>query len=162
MRFRPRMLARVLGGAVFVLALVPAPVLAQAGGNQATVAPVQGLQFGPLIPGSPSHIGTGDVGQRGELQVEGSGQYQIRFILPEALVSPQGATIPLQFGSTDAVVIRGTAGSEFVFDPKVGTSLSLTENVREAQLFLGGTALPSETQQAGMYSANITVLVARN
>lgn len=161
-RFRTGMLAVVLGGAVLVSAFASAPALAQGGGSEATVVPVQGLRFGPLIPGASSRIGTADVGQRGELQVEGSGQYQVQFILPEAMVSAGGATIRLDFGPSDAVVVRGTAGSPLVFDPQVGTSLSLTGNVREAQLFLGGTAFPSPNQAAGSYSANITVLVARN
>jgi len=172
MRFRSMNPVRILGGAVFVSVFLMAPSGVQAqgngggggggGGGQAAVDPVQSLRFGQLIPGAPTRVGPDEVGQRGELQVAGSGQYQVQFILPTALVSAAGATIPIEFGPVDGALVRGTAGALQLFDPNVGAGLSLTGGVREAQLFLGGTVRPAGNQAAGMYSANVTVLVARN
>ena len=160
MRFRARTLARVVAGAVFALALLAVPGAAQAG--QANVTPVQGLRFGQLIPGVTSHVGPGDVGRRGELQLEGRGSYQIQLVLPTALVSSDGSTLPVSFGAADAVLKRGTAGDPLVFDPNTGTTVAFTGGIVDAQLFLGGTALPRPDQPAGAYTANVSVLIARN
>ncbi len=170
MRFRFENPARIIGGAVFVSALLVSPPGAYAqgvgggagGGGEATVQPVQGLEFGLLIPGTPMRVRPDDVGRRGELQVSGRGQYQVRFVLPASLVSAEGASIPVEFGPGDAAVVRGTAGSPQLFDPSVGAGVSLTAGISEAQLFLGGTARPAGNQAAGTYSASVTVLVARN
>jgi hypothetical protein len=162
MRFRPKALVRVLGGTVLVAALAASPGMAQGGGGTAVVDPVQGLQFGQLVPGMTLRVGPEEVGQRGELHVEGTGQYQVQFLLPEALVSLEGRTIPLVFGATDGILVRGTAGTAQVFDPRFGIGLSLTGGVRDARIFLGGTVEPAPGQASGMYLANITVLVARN
>jgi hypothetical protein len=170
MRFRFENPARIIGGAVFVWALLVSPpgVRAQGagggagGGGQAAVQPVQELQFGLLIPGAATRVSPDDVARRGELQVSGRGQYQIQFLLPAALVSAEGASIPVEFGPGDAGLVRGTAGSPQLFDPTLGAGVALTAGITEAQLFLGGTARPAADQAAGTYSATVTVLVARN
>lgn len=159
MRFRAELTKVVLGAALVVLGGT-GPVTAQAG--QAMVTPVQGLQFGQLFPGSSTRIAPTDVGRRGEVQVEGRGGYQVHFILPTALTTLDGVTLPVTFNAADGVLIRGTAGAPESFDPNVGTTVSFTGGVQDAQIFLGGTASPTGTQQAGVYTANVTIMMARN
>jgi hypothetical protein len=125
------------------------------------VQPVQGLRFGVLIPGMVVTVDPGDVASRGELQVDGRGRFQVQLILPAAMDSPSGARLPLSFGAGDAVVVRGTAGSYEPFDPVVGTTLALTGGITTAQLFLGGTAVSAPDQASGVYTANVTILLAR-
>lgn len=159
MRFREA-LVRVLLGAAFVILVGAGHAAAQVG--QANVQAVQGLQFGQLFPGSSTRVAPTDVGRRGEVQVEGQGVYQIQFILPRVLTSADGAMLPVTFGAADGVLIRGTAGAPESFDPNTGTSVSLTGGVQDAQIFLGGTASPGRTQAAGVYTANVTIVMARN
>lgn len=159
MRFREALVSAVLGAA-FVILAGAGPAAAQ--GGQANVVPVQGLQFGQLFPGIDMRIAPSDVGRRGEVQVDGRGRYQIQFILPTELTTADGATLPVTFGAADGVLIRGTAGAPESFDPNVGASVSLSGGVQDAQIFLGGTASPAQTQQSGVYTANITIVLARN
>lgn len=159
MRFREALVRVVLGAAFAVLAGA-GPATGQ--GAQANVVPVQGLQFGQLFPGISMRIAPSDVGRRGEVQVEGRGKYQIQFILPTALTTPDGATLPVTFGSADGVLIRGTAGAPESFDPNIGANVSFGGGVQDAQIFLGGTASPAQTQQSGVYTANVTIMMARN
>lgn len=162
MRLRAGSLFRALVGAALVIAGGADPISAQGPAGQASVVTVQGLRFGELFPGSSTRVGPDDVAQRGEVQVEGRGNYQIQFILPDALVAPSGATLPVTFVAGDGVVIRGTAGSPESFDPNLGVAVALTGGVGDAQIFLGGTASPGQAQAAGTYSATVTILLARN
>lgn len=142
-----------------VVILVPVRVDGQ---DAAHVAPVQDLAFGQLFPGIATRVGTGDVSRRGEVQLEGRGQYHIQFLLPEAMTSAGGTSLPLRFGAGDAALVRGSAGTPRTFDPTVGTTVSFSGGVLDAQVFLGGTADPDPDQTAGVYSATITILLARN
>lgn len=160
MRVPTGALVRVVAGAALVVLAGAGPGSAQ--GAEANVVPVQGLQFGQLFPGASTRVAPADVGRRGEVQVEGLGKYQIQFILPTELTAPSGATLPVTFGAADGVVVRGTAGSPESFDPNVGTTVVLLGGVSEAQIFLGGTASPGQDQAAGAYTANVTILMARN
>ena len=83
-------------------------------------------------------------------------------VLPTEMTAPSGATLPLSFGGGDAAVMVGTAGTLEVFDPNAGTAIRLNRTANVAFLYLGGSAVPPADQAAGAYSANITVLVARN
>ena len=152
---------RLLGRVALLSLLCAAPARAQRAPGHADVQPVQGLRFGALVPGMPVRIDPGDVGRRGELQLDGRGRYQLQLILPATMDSPAGARLPLQFGLGDAALVRGTAGTTELFDPLVGTTLQLTGGITTAQLFLGGTAIPASDQAAGIYSANVTILLAR-
>lgn len=158
---------RVIGRWALAPLLFLYPAVAQGqtpgrGPGQATVQPVQDLRFGRLIPGLVVRVGADDVGARAELEVEGRGRYQVQLILPRAMTSPAGATLPLTFGPADGAVVVGTAGTARPFDPTRGTSVTLTGGITSAQVFLGGTARPAPDQPAGVYTANITVLMARN
>ena len=160
MRNRTRLLGRIVGLTLTSAALAAPHRLAAQG--TAHVAPVQDLRFGQLFPGVPATVTPGDVAQRGELQVEGRGKYRIQFIVPAEMVSVGGATLPLRFGAGDGVLVRGSAGASQAFDPTMGAEVTFGGSIRDAQIFLGGTALPGAGQEAGAYTATITVLMARN
>lgn len=152
---------RTLAGVALASVVTLAPVYAD-GQAVAHVAPVRDLEFGQLFPGVTTRVLTPDVGRRGEVQLEGRGQYYVQFLLPEAMMSAEGATLPLRFGAGDAALVRGSAGTPLAFDPTVGTNVNFSGAVMDAQVFLGGTADPSADQTAGSYSATITILLARN
>lgn len=152
---------RTLAGVALASVVTLAPVYAD-GQAVAHVAPVRDLEFGQLFPGVATRVLTPDVGRRGEVQLEGRGQYHIQFLLPDAMTSAQGASLPLRFGAGDGALVRGSAGTPLAFDPTVGTNVTFSGAVTDAQVFLGGTADPSVDQTTGSYSATITILLARN
>ncbi|MEJ2502017.1 MAG: hypothetical protein P8177_01690 [Gemmatimonadota bacterium] len=138
----------MLAGLALLALLSVAPAGAQGGPGQAIVQPVQGLRFGDVLPGVPVRVDPSDVGRRGELQLEGRGRYQVQLVLPAAMTSADGAQLPLSFSAGDAALVRGTTGAMEPFDPGMGTFLALTG--------------PAPDQPGGVYTANVTVLMARN
>lgn len=126
-------------------------------GAQYTVSQVQPLSFGYLTQGVTEVVPYTDTFRRGVVTVDGSGQAWIRVTLPTALVSPQGATIPLQFLTGD-VAAQENGKPPDTFDPATSTRVNLSKGT--ASLFIGGRAVPAAAQRAGVYSATVTVIVS--
>ena len=146
---------RALRLAFVVLALAAlSPARARA---QFAVAQVQPLAFGYLTQGLTEVVPYTDTFRRGVVTVDGSGQAWIRVVLPTSLVSPQGASIPLQFLVGD-VAAQETGKPPAAFDP--GTSVRVNLGKGTASLFIGGRAVPATNQRAGVYSATMTVIVS--
>ena len=81
-------------------------------------------------------------------------------VLPAALVSGTGRSIPLVFGAADAAWQRSTGGPVTPVDPRMPFTVNVP-NRQTVRLFLGGTAQPPATAPAGTYTATITVIIAQ-
>lgn len=132
---------------------------AQPGGVAAV--PVQGLSFGALIPGVPEVVSVDDAARRAEIALEGKGSVDVLLVLPRALASRAGGSIPLHFAANDAAL--ATAGSERIapMDPLRSMRLNLAGGSAPPRLLLGGTATAGRAQPAGEYSATIVVIISK-
>jgi len=140
--------------------LVHVPLQAQ--GRPLVPSGTQDLTFGSLLPGVAVHVLRSDAVRSGQFSLRGerNSQVQMVFTLPVNMAGPLGATLPLSFGATDG----GFSAAESItnqvgFDPRAPALGTLSSNGR-ATIFLGGTATPSPTQQAGSYSGTITLTVS--
>ncbi len=124
---------------------------------QFAVAQVQPLAFGYLTQGLTEVVPYTDTFRRGVVTVDGSGQAWIRVVLPTTLVSPQGASIPLQFLLGD-VAAQETGRAPAAFDPSTSVRVNLGKGT--ASLLIGGRAVPAANQRAGVYTATMTVIVS--
>lgn len=121
---------------------------------------VQNLDFGGVTGGIPEIVRTTDTWRRAEVRLEGSGQLNVRFILPTALVSTTGAQLPLTFGAADGAYASPKQPTPTPFNPAAGTKINLTASGGAASVFLGGTASAATGQPAGRYSGTIVLVVA--
>ena len=128
-----------------------------AAGAQYAVAQVQPLAFGYLTQGVTEVVAPTDAFRRGVVTLDGSGQAYVRVVLPTALTSTQGATIPLQFLTGD-VTAQENGRAAGAFDPATATRVNLGKGT--ASLFIGGRAVPAVNQRAGDYTATMTVIVS--
>jgi hypothetical protein len=124
---------------------------------QYSVSQVQPLSFGYLTQGVPEIVPYTDTFRRGVIAVDGSGQAYIRVVLPTALTSTLGATIPLQFLDGDVAAVESGKPAA-AFDPLGSTRVNLGKGT--ASLLIGGRAVPAANQRAGLYSATMTVIVS--
>jgi hypothetical protein len=127
-------------------------------GSSLEAFPVQALAFGPMIPGVPETVGVGDAARRAEIVLTGQGVADVTLVLPDALVAPSGARIPLRFGARDAAVARGS-GAAVPVDPRQPIRVSLDAASGPARILVGATALPAPDQVAGTYSTTLVLVV---
>ncbi|MEW5925897.1 MAG: hypothetical protein AB1941_00280 [Gemmatimonadota bacterium] len=132
---------------------------AQASGGLEAV-PTQGLAFGSLLPGVEETVQTGDGARRAEVVLRGEGWVDLSFMLPQAMVSPSGARIPLRFGARDAALLRNSSSGTVPLNPLETNRLKLNANQGAMRILLGGTALPAQDQPAGRYTATIVIVAA--
>ena len=135
------------------LAVLPSRTLAA----QYSVSQVQPLAFGLLTQGVAEVVPYTDTFRRGVVNVDGSGQAYIRVVLPSALTSAGGTSIPLQFLTGDVAAIEAGKPAS-AFDPLASTRVNLGKGT--ASLLIGGRAIPAADQRAGLYSATMTVIVS--
>jgi len=137
------------------------PRVLGAQGKPLNVTGVRGLTFGAVFPGVSRVISRTDPANAGQFDI-GHAKFapiQLTFTLPNVMVGPAGATMPLVFGSNDAGYSSPeTITSQVGFDPKQSFTTALDKNGRAA-VFIGGTALPAPSQRAGAYTATITMTV---
>lgn len=136
------------------------PLLGQ--GTPIRVTAVQGLTFGNLIPGIPAHVLRTDPVGSGRLDIRAHPRevVQLLFTLPTAMAGPAGASLNLTFGASDGgFSSEESISTQVGFDPRSATIQALSKNGR-GSVFLGGTASPSATQRAGVYTATITLTVS--
>lgn len=132
---------------------------AQASGGLEAI-PTQGLAFGSLIPGVEETVAVGDGARRAEVVLTGDGWIDLSFMLPEAMVSPSGARIPLRFGARDAALLRNSSSGAVPLNPLETNRVKLNPNQGAVRLLLGGTASPAPDQPAGRYTATIVIVAA--
>jgi hypothetical protein len=120
-----------------------------------------GLTFGVVLPGVPVTIEPSDA-RSGRFDITGPAfaTIEITFSFPMALDGPDGASMPVSFGSMSAgYSVSGSIGSQVLFDPRVPIRFNLSEFGRGTG-FVGGILSPSRTQAPGPYGASLSVTVA--
>ena len=146
---------------ILLLALAALPAASRPAAAQITVTPVRDLAFGPVIVGVPTHIGPSHPVRSGQFRVTTLPlvRVRLRFTLPNRLDGPAGATLPISFGSNDALHV-GTAPNSVpvTFNPKATRVLQVTTGTT-ILVFIGGTVSPAGNQQQGNYAGTITLTV---
>lgn len=130
------------------------------GGSGLEAVPTQGLAFGSLLPGVAETVQTGDGARRAEVVLRGEGWVDLSFMLPQAMVSPSGARIPLRFGTRDAALLRNSSSGTVPLNPLETNRVKLNANQGAMRILLGGTATPAQDQPAGRYTATIVIVAA--
>ena len=132
---------------------------AQAPASTVEAVPVQGLSFGPLLPGVAETVSVADAARRAEIILSGRGTFDVLLVLPDALVNADGARIPLRFGARDGALMRNPSAPLLPFNPLEMGRVRIGDGPGPARLLLGGTALPAPDQAAGTYQATVVVIV---
>ncbi|HEX9582660.1 MAG TPA: hypothetical protein VF970_16265 [Gemmatimonadales bacterium] len=119
------------------------------------------LRFGTVFPGVPSSVATNNPRLAGEFQVQGAAGLTVRveLLLPSALSSPGGATLPITF-------VAGDGSHDFphglphrtLFDPHAPVVAALGPNGK-LNVWLGGTVMPALLQTGGAYAAAISITI---
>jgi hypothetical protein len=150
-----RLHAALIAIAALVISFLPAAPAAA----QVLVLAERDLQFGSIMPGVQMTVAPTDL-RSAQVRVQaGRGRYQISFMLPDALMSPEGRTVPLLWGPTDGrIQIRNNVST---FDPREALNFRLNPVDEEALLNLGARAQPLPGQAAGMYSATIVLMIVQ-
>lgn len=120
------------------------------------------LTFGEVLAGIPETVRPENSRQAGLFEIHGipEGTVRLEFLLPDALVSPSGARMPVEFNPGDgfADFTYGRPPRGVRFDPRVPLVATLGPNGRLI-VRLGGTVSPSRTQPDGEYHATIALTV---
>lgn len=122
----------------------------------------QDLSFGEIWAGAPTSVSRLDVSQAGQFVIMGTrgAEVLVQLALPPAMINPRGAQLPLEFGPNDGgqfwLPVAAWAQS---FDPRAPLRARLGLFGR-LYLYLGGTAQPAASQQAGRYTGTITLTVS--
>jgi len=120
------------------------------------------LTFGQVLPGIPETVRPDDVRHAGLFEVQGmaDGVVRVEFLLPDALVAPFGALLPIAFGHGDgfADFSRGRPPRGLRFDPRTPLIATLGPNGR-LLIRLGGTVTPARDQAGGPYHATVSITV---
>lgn len=150
-------------------AQVSASLLATADVNTTalTISNARNVAFGTIIAGVPRTINPQTSASSGYFLIQGAkrAEITISFTLPAELRAGAGPwTIPLSYGAT-AGCARNTPNQATCafFDPATG----VVDRIRNQNppnnhyhVWLGATATPAAGQQAGVYSATVTMMVA--
>jgi hypothetical protein len=147
-----------LARALLSLILLTVPA-SRAEAQSAYVNGLRDLAFGTVLNGVPKHILPSDAVNSGmfEFKAAGAAQVQLQFTLPTVLNGPAGATLPISFSTTDAIV-QGLAGGStpLTINPNVTTVYPLGSGSR-FDVWIGGTVTPQAGQTQGAYSATISL-----
>jgi hypothetical protein len=146
--------------ALFALLLAswPATVVAQAA-QTLSIAPVQDLAFGLLLPGRRDAITTNDVSRRAVVALAGTGAVDVSLVLPDALETHAGDRIRLYFSTGDAALLTTGGVMLAPLDPHQVNRVKL-DNDRTLLFVLGGTAVTSHATRPGHYTARVTLLLS--
>ena len=121
-----------------------------------TVSSTQDLDFGNDIVAGVATTVDKEASNAGKFLLAGqpNRQISIAFTLPTSLINGS-STMPITFSTTDAGYIVNN-GSVSAFDPAVSKNASFGTN-GAMEIVLGGTVTPSATQEAGQYTAPVTI-----
>lgn len=157
-------------------AVLPRPAVAQGSALMTAIVeiandplvidPLRTLDFGQLVPGTPTTIVPQTSVTAGKFEIHGvrRAEFTLDFTLPVLLRAGNGPhTIPLGFGGASAC--HGALNNQnacTTFDP----SATLTTRIRNQAapnnthyVWLGGTVTPSPTQFPGVYTAVVIATV---
>jgi hypothetical protein len=154
------MLGRARSLAVALLLGSWARVAPAQSAQSTTVIPLQSLSFGLLLPGVRETVQVTDIARRAVVALAGSGAVDVTLVLPTSLEGPDGSSIPLTFGATDAGILPTVASPVMALNPFEVNRVQLSAE-RAVHFVLGGTALPSRTHRPGHYSARVLVIVSQ-
>ena len=144
-----------------LLVLLAVLAAAPSAAAQVSITGIRDLTFGPVIVGIPSSVGPSHPTKSGQFRITAplSSRVQIRFTLPDALVGPGGAQLPIDFASNDAMAVGTSPGSTpITFNPK-STRNPQFQPSTAYDVVLGGTVTPAGNQQPGSYAATITLTI---
>lgn len=168
---RSALLLALVGAAV-----VPRPAGAQSSGlitvivevanDPLIIDPVSPLDFGQLVPGTPTVVAPRTSAGAGKFEIHGvrQAEFTLDFVLPSLLRAGAGPhTIPITFGATSACNRTQDAQNACqTFNP----ATTLTARIRNRQppdnthyVWLGGTVSPAPTQFPGVYTAVVIATV---
>jgi hypothetical protein len=126
-----------------------------------TVAGVSPLEFGDVLPGVSLSIER-TVAAAGKFTVTGQGSANVylNFTLPEDLIGPAAAELPITFSATDAgTSTTDDQGTATAFDPSTPNYERTLSAGGALSVWIGGTVSPTVNQGSGAYSADITLTV---
>lgn len=143
---------------VVATAAIPRTLPAQS--TLATVVPEQQLSFGTMMPGVAEQVTVQDGWRRASLRIEATSPQAVRFVVPAALLGPNGTSIPLVFDGASGAWRTEKNAKLNLFDPAVGTRIALNKQQNVGWIYLGALAVPAAQQLAGHYTATITIVIA--
>lgn len=128
------------------------------------VTPLRDLQFGQVMPGTPSIVDP-TAPAAGQYSALGNplSQASVSFSLPTNLTAGP-LSMPIAFGPTSAIVGWFNNPSFFVqtFDPSIGTDFRFSPAAFGSALYvwIGGQVTPAVNQVAGFYSGTVVLTLA--
>lgn len=128
------------------------------------VTPLRDLQFGQVMPGTPSIVDP-TAPAAGQYSAIGNplSQASVSFSLPANLTAGP-LSMPIAFGPTSAIVGWFNNPSFFVqtFDPNVGTAFRFSPAFFGSAMYvwIGGQVSPAVNQVAGFYSGTVVLTLA--
>ena len=145
-----------------------------------TGAGVRALQFGVVVPGTPTIVAPNSA-QGGEFRLSGlksRKSVDITFTLPAKLAGPSGATIPLNFNGNTAGLCEVDTTNTCVPASYVAWNPVTTPTFRDLptryspgrktytydlySVYIGGIATPAAGQKPGTYTGAIGVVLVVN
>jgi hypothetical protein len=145
---------------LFALLLASWATPAAAQSTQAvSIVPVQSLSFGLLLPGLREVVRVTDIARRAVVVLAGDAPVDVVLVLPNAMETPGGDRIPLQFSTSDAALLTTSGTTLAQLDPLQVNRVQLG-NDRTVLFVLGGTAVTSATTRPGHYTARVALLVS--
>lgn len=148
------------------LALLPLLLIAvpatKAEAQLVYVSGQQTLAFGGVMRGIPKHILPSNPIMSGKFEFQAviGSRVRIRFTLPNRLNGPAGATMPVSFSTTDAI-LQGQGPSSpppVTFNPRARYTFTLAGS-NTFNVWIGGTVTPGAAQAMGAYSNTISMTV---
>ncbi len=132
-----------------------------------SIATVADLDFGTVIPGSPSTVDARTSPNAGEFEVHGArfAEFTLSFAMPPALTVGPNA-MPISFGPTAGCAVPFVVGLRaacIAFDPTnvyVTRIPNLPPPFNRWLFWLGGTVAPIPAQAPGIYTGTISLTVA--
>lgn len=145
-----------------ILALVALAIESPPCSAQLVVQGIRDLDFGPVIQGIAATVTTANPTRSGQFYFKTPAigtRIRIQFTLPTQLNGPTGATMPITFGTSDALA-KGTAPASVPvsFNPNTTASFTMTSSL-DANVWLGGRVTPAANQRVGNYSNTVVMTV---
>jgi hypothetical protein len=119
------------------------------------------LAFGGVMRGIAKHILPGDPVRSGQFEFQAAigNRVRITFTLPNQLNGPAGATMPISFSNTDAILRgQGPTSVAITLNPKATNNYNLVSS-NTFNVWIGGTVSPAAVQAFGSYSNTISMTV---
>lgn len=131
-------------------------------GRPTRVRPQQDLAFGELLAGIPTTVLPTEGQNAGQIRISGQRNTEIllSFFFPAGLTGPGGGSVPLSFGPGSAgYSANRSITDQVLFDPSGPAVIRLPRN-GQGMIYLGGTASPPSSINAGSYSGTITLTIS--